>query len=606
MIVVSRIESLLARRLWLPYALMVGLYALLRLPDVLAVANYSALVFPLESFYLTRLLFDGLAVKADIATTLVSPSNAALIYPPGLYGFNALVGKVSGLYWTLFVFQLAVGPLLYRLAAMVLPRTGALLLALLATYYFTRGNWWAPDFLIQPLMLLGVLLLLSRGLRRGAISSLLLLGQIVGLVIAFKHNVGVFFAILCGTWLFFNAFKPARDSGSRHGMFAALVLLTGFFAFIPVFGGRLIHNDEWLFYLLAYAFFWAVFICFLKKEPLIFDLPGFLRSSAIFSVSALALPGLIFLAFGSVVGYGRYWHSLFGMGLKFLPIWDHGIINKIVQHFSGSGVANIYHSLAVGAMFLLPLAVNLVAVWSVGTATISGHGSVRDRLAQFRTASLGIMGVFMFFPLEGYHILSSKLFLFIFVGAYFLRRVRPQAMVPIGYVLALMLLPVLALGLYRGISAMHMETASGSPVMQRVIGLPLQKDIAKELARQLELIHRNVRGEPYYVIDSSGGTLIGLATLEDNKLPQYYVEMREGILDDEVVAAIKTDLATRPFVIVNAGDYTRRDQVGFDPHLRGILAYIDTQYVQVDAYAGPQPRPAPIAQMSDFIVMRKR
>jgi hypothetical protein len=606
MIVVSRIESLLARRLWLSYALLVGLYALLRLPDALAVANYSALVFPLESFYLAGLLFDGLAVQAGIAATLVSPSNAALIYPPGLYGFNVLTGKVSGLYWTLFLFQLAVGPLLYRLAAKTTPRVGALLLALLATYYFTRTNWWTPDFLIQPLMLCGVLLLLGRDLRRGAIFHLLLLGQIVGLVIAFKHNVGVFFAILCGTRLFLDAFKPARDSRSRQGMIAASVLLAGFLAFIPIFGGRLIHNDEWLFYLLAYASFWMVFIFFLKKESLVFDLSRFLRNSAIFSISALALPGLIFLAFGSVVGYGRYWHALFGMGLKFLPIWDHGIINKIGQHLSGGSVANLYHSLTVGTMFLLPLAVNLVAVWSVGRATFVGQGSVRNRLAQFRTASLGVMGVFMFFPLEGYHILASKLFLFIFVGAYFLRRVRPQAIVPVGYALAFMLLPVLALGTYRGISALQAETVSGSPVMQRAIGLPLQKDIAEELAHQLEVIRRNVRGEPYYVIDSSGGTLIGLAALEDNKLPQYYVEMRAGILDDEVVAAIKADLTTRPFVIVNADDYARRDQMELDSHLKEILIYIDRRYVQVDAYEGPQPRPAPIAQLLDFIVMRKR
>lgn len=606
MSVASRIESLLARRAWLAFALLAGTYALLRLPDALAVTNFSALSFPLEALYLARLLFDGLEVRSAIAATLVSPSNGALIYPPGIYLCSIIAGKVSGLYWTLFLFQFAVGPLTYLLAAKTTTRVGAVLLALLATYYCTRTNWWAPDFLIQPLMLWGVLLLLSRALRRGAIPHLLLLGQIVGLVIAFKHNVGVFFGILCGTRLFLNSFKPARDSSLRQGMIAASVLLVGFLAFIPVFGRRLIHADEWFFYLLAYFFFWIVFIIFLKKEALVFDLLRFVRNSAIFSVSALALPGLIIVAFGSVIGYGRYWHSLFGMGLKYLPIWDHGILNKIGHQFDLGGVATAYNSLVIASLFVLPFAVNLFAVGKVARIVAAGQWSVGRSLAAFQVAGLAVMGIFLFFPLEGYHILSTKLFLFVFVAAWFLRRSFPLALRPLGYLLALMLLPVLALGVYRAAATALAETAMGSPAMQRVIGMPLQRQIAEELARQIDVIRRNVRGGPYYVIDSSGGTLIGLATLEDNRLPQYYVEMRSGILDDEVVAAIKADLVTRPYVIMNANDYLRRDTAEIDPHLRELLLHIDRHYIQVDAYRGPQPRPAPIVQILDFIVMRRQ
>lgn len=606
MIQVSAIESLLARRHGLPYALLAGLFFLLRIPDVLAVANYSSLAFPLEALYLANLLLDGAAVRADLAATLSSPSNGVLIYPPGIYAVSTLAGMVRVLFWILFVFQLAVGPLLYRLATMVLPRIGALLLGLLATYYCTRTNWWAPDFLIQPLMLVAVLLLVTHGVRRGAVAHLFLLGQIVGLVIVLKHNVGVFFAILCGTRFFFDAFRTSTDTRERNGMIAAYALLAGFAAFVPAFGRRLLFVDEWFFYLLAYALFWSAFAYFLKKEALVFDLQRFVRNSAIFSVSALALPGLVFLAFGNAIGYGRYWHTLFGMGLKYLPIWDHGILNKISQQFVVGGVANTYNSLIIAGLFVLPLAVNLFAVGTVIRLAVFAQWSPRRRLAAFRMAGLGVMGVFMFFPLEGYHILSTKLFLFVFVAAWFLRHTTLRMIRPLGYVLALMLLPVLALGAFRGGAALRADTVSGSPVMQRLIGIPLQKDIAEELARQLDVVRRNVRGAPYYVIDSSGGTLIGLATLEDNRLPQYYVEMRPGILDMEVVAAIKADLATRPFVIVNADDFANRDQPGFDPFLRNLIRHIDSEYVRVDAYQGPKPRPAPIAQILDFIVLRRR
>lgn len=606
MIIVSRLNSILAHKGWLPYVLVVCLYGLLRLPDILVVANYSALAFPLESFYLTRLLFESFSVRPDIVETLAHPSNAALIYPPGLYLFCILSGKVSGLYWTLFVFQLAVGPLFYRLSAKVLSRTGALVLALLATYYFTRTNWWAPDFLIQPLMLFGLLLLLSHRLRRGTIFHLILLGQIAGLVILLKHNIGVFFTILCGTWLFLNNFRPVADTLQPRGTAPVSIIMVGFFAFIPVFGGRLLFLDEWVFYLLPYTAFWVLFVVFLRQGSLVFDLPRFLRNSAIFSASALLLPSLIFITFGSVIGYGRYWHSLFGMGIKFLPIWDHGILNKIVQYFSSGGAANLYNSLVVTGLFLLPLVANLFAVWCVGKVVVSKQWAVRRKLALFRVAGLGVMGALMFFPLEGYHILSSKLFLFIFVTAYFLRRFHPRAIVPIGCVLALMLLPVLALGGYRAVSALKMETASGSPALQRVIGMPMQRDIAAELDRQIEVIRRSVQGQPYYVIDSSGGSLIGLAMLEDNRLPQYYIEMRPGTLDKEVVEAIKMDLAKRQYVVVNADDYANKNEAEMDAGLHQVINYIDKHYVLIDSYTKPKASSDTISAMKNFLVMKRR
>jgi hypothetical protein len=606
MIVINHINSMLARRGWLPYVLVVGLYSLMRLPDVLVVTNYAALVGPLTFFYLSRLLFDGLAVRPDIALTVISPSNMSLIAPPGIFVLNALSSKVSSLYWTLFVFQLAVGPLFYRLMTKVTSRAGALLLALLATYYFTRSNWWTPDFLIQPLMLFGVLLLLSPQFRRDAVFHLILLGQIVGLVIVFKHNIGVFFAILCGTQFFLDAFRQTANPRQPSRMMAAGILLIGFFAFIPVFGARLLFLDEWLFYLLPYAAFWMSFAVFLRQGSLVFDLPRFLKKSAVFSASALLLPGVLFIAFGSVIGYGRYWHSLFGMGFKFLPIWDRGILNEIAVYLSARGVANIYNSLVVTGLFLLPLAVNLFAVWSVGRVVVSGQWGGRRKLALFRMAGLGVMGILMFFPLEGYHILSTKLFLFVFVAAYFLRRFHPRTMVPIGCVLALMLLPMLVLGGYRAVSALRMETESGSPVLQRKIGVAMQKDIAVELSRQVEVIQRSVRGQSYFVVDSSGGTLIGLAALEDNGQPQYYVEMRPGIFDREVVEAIKIDLAKRPYLIVNSDDYAHRNDAGVDPSLHEIISFIDEHFVLTDRYTKLNASSDTTSQIRNFLIMRRR
>lgn len=605
----TRIELMLARRPYLPVILIVVFQSLARLPEVLAVANYSALVVPLETHYLTHLLFDGWAVRTDLAATLISPANAALIYPPGLFLFCMLTGQVAGLYWIMFGFQLAVGPLLYWLTIKVLPRVGALLLALLVAYACTRSNWWAPDFLIQPLMVGAVLFLVaSRGGRRGGVFPLLFLGQIAGLIIVFKHNVGVFFSILCGVWLFLNAFRPnAEGMAQGRGKVAAWFFLAGFLIFVPVFGSRLIHIDETVYFLGPYLMFWGLFIRFISKFSLVFETQRFMRGACIFSGSALLLPGMVFLTFGSVIGYGRYWQSLFGMGLQYLSIWDHGIVGIISTHFRGSELNRALTGLAYALLFLAPFAINCFAVLRVATTMPLLSAAPRRTLADFRIAGLGIMASFMLFPLEGYHILATKLFIFFFVGIHFLRRILGKSLIaPLFVVLASLVLLAIAHSALRLVAVFRLETATGSVAVERIVGLPMQREIATALSRQVEVLQRSMHGAAYSVIDSSGGTLIGLATLVGNRLPQYYVEMRPGILSRAVVDAIKVDILRRPFVIVNLDDYSRRRTPDADPYMREMLDFVDLNFVQVDIYCGVVPVPAPAAQILDFVVMQQR
>ena len=192
-------DRLIAERSWLSYAALVFLYLLIHLPNVVAIKDYSSLVFPLASHYASSLLFSGGGVRDDLANTLVTASNAALIYPPGMYFAKLFQPSTASVFYALFALQLAVAPLLYRMLRAFTSPTVALLAASLGLFFFIRVNWVTPDFVIQPFMMIALLLLLPSE-RQSTVSLLRLVvaGVLTGIIMVFKHNIGVFFAILCG------------------------------------------------------------------------------------------------------------------------------------------------------------------------------------------------------------------------------------------------------------------------------------------------------------------------------------------------------------------------------------------------------------------------
>ncbi len=600
-------DRLIVERQWLPYTVLVLLYLLIHLPQVVALKDFSSLAFPLVAHYASSLLFSDGWIRGDLANALVSPANGALIYPPGIYLATLYLPSAVSLFYALFALQFVVPLLLYRMLSACTSPTVALLAASLGLFFFTRSDWVAPDFVIQPFMMITLLLLLPTE-RRTTVSSLMpvVAGLLTGIVMVFKQNIGVFLAILCGTLFFLASFRAQQPGTVLRGRREAFSLLSGFCVFALVFGSRLLHWDEIPYYLLPYVVFWLLFVAFLRSSPLSFDVAGFTRQSLVYGTFTLLLPAAVFLAFGSIVGYGRYWHALFGMGLKFLHIWDHGIVGMIRNQVSFASLTTTYQSLAMAPLFVMPLAVNAMAVGCLCADSITPAMTFATRLLHFRVAALGIMATFMFFPLEGYHILSTKLFIYVWVGLFFLERSLPRAVPAAATMMALALVPVVIHALSRPVAILRMETATGTPDLQQVIGMPMQKDIARELASQVDVLRRTILGAPYFIVDSSGGILIALAALVDTVLPQYYIEMRNGILDREVTEAIKTEIATRPFVVVNADDFERRNASETDPYLREIIAFIGQRFTAVDLYRPPVPKPASFHHLLGFIIMKNR
>ncbi|MBA7518903.1 hypothetical protein ES705_10977 [subsurface metagenome] len=597
---------------FLIYLLLAFFYVVIRLPNILSIQSFSNLVFPLNSLYVSQnLLFSGWGMNPELAKTVLSPSNGSLICPPGIYILTRVLGNVRNIFIFHFLYQMLVPLLTFRLFRSVTSTTIAILFSLLSIFYVTQPNWWAPDWIIQPMMLVALILIITRGIKeemRG--SQLIVIGLLTGLITIFKHNIGISFAILCITFIFWSSLNFRNNTTNSYHRFLTFLHLFIFLLFGLIFSARILYFDEFIFYLLPYFVFLGSAFYFLGKNSFVtFNLLSFYKKVSLFCFSALFLPAAIFLWVGSVIGFSRYWYSLFRMGFKYLPIWDYGIVSvtKHYVHFQGiASVKNIYHSLnslVMMLMFLSPFIVNCFV--NLRFFQLIRNKKIIDFKKYFQVSSISMMGIFLFFPLEGYHILATKLFMFYFVFLYFVKKFSLKVNSFLKYILILLFIFV-SLPYIKRVITPKIETCfSSHKRVQEIIGLPMEKRLAEEIDKQVAVVERSVKGAPYCVVDSFGATLATLITLVNNHYPQYYLEMRKGILNQEVTNAIISSLKEVPFVLVNYNDYRKylsKEQE--DLFMRQILDFVDKNYVEIDHYEAPKD--PSLSHILSFSIMKKR
>lgn len=582
------------------YVALILFYILVRLQDISVLLSFPGAIFPLNSIYIANnLLFLNDSLNAGLLDTVITPSNGSLIYPPGIYILTKFLGSVRNIYIFLFLGQVFVPLLIFNFLYRRHGRGIAMACSALSVCYLTNVNWWAPDFIIQPLMLTAILLMLvsiDDPVRKFKPYMLCVAGILSGTIMLLKHNIGLFFAILCITMIFFRSQKEVSGKNEGISKLLSLLIVGGYLAFGVIFYFKTLYFDEVIFYLLPYLIFWiAIGYCVARGDSFSLDIASLFKNVSIFVLSMLILPVSVFLWIGDAVGYGRYFHSLFGMGFDYLAIWDHGILGILKQYTSISSITNIkaiYRnilSIIYSILFTMPLLVNSVgAVMFV--CAIRYRTKLSVELKKYaEIISMGIIGMFMFYPLEGYHILSTKLFLFIFILSYILKPYIDKWRLPVAIVLITLIVPHVLNSFIKLAKLPQIATSYGSETLQRVIALPIEKRLSEELDKQVATIQRSVGGHKYYVLDSTGTTLTSLLAIVNNKYPQYYLEMRKGILNKEVIAAIKGDLTHVPYVIVNKNDFERYENNTLDdPYLSDLLAFTRDNFQPIDVYEAPK------------------
>lgn len=597
------------------YALMVSFYLLCHYQYVPILYSFTGGIYPISfSYAFNKLLLSDGDLNSKLAQVIVSPSNALFIYPPGIYLITLPLSNVGNVYKFLFLIQLLVPFLIFNLCRNITSATVSTLIALLSIYYCVNPNHFTPDWIIQPVMLLAALILWNtfKESEKEKTLPLILIGFLTGLIMIFKQNIGLFFAVLCLTMIFFDTIS--YDKKKNKGVFEAAllgVILLGYLAFGLVFIRKVLYFDEIIFYLLPYFFFWGLAIYFVfRNRSIIFNGFSYIKKTLLFTAAFLILPGLIFLWIGGVVGYARYWHSLFGMGFKYLHIWDEGIAGFIKNYVrlrevnSLKGIALNCMQIMNFLLLLLPFCVNCFIVIKLASLIKNKNSEPAEVKKYFLITSMGITGMFMFFPLESMHILLTKLFIFCFVFLYLVRGPSVKSKFCLKYLLIMLLLPVTTFVILKPVK--KVETAYGSEEIKKVIGIPMEKTIAEELDKQIAVVKRAIKGERYYVI-ASGSGLYTLEAFVNNGYEQYYREMRKGIMSQEVVDEIISILNKLPFAVVRRNDYHKYlEKSQDDPLLLQILDFLHKNYEAVDLYEAPENQTPAIYRIESFVVMKNR
>ena len=601
----EKIESWLeTNHIW-AYIILICVYILMKLPDILVAHDLESLVFPLNALYFSKLLFSDDGLNRQIANTIITPANAIFIYPPGTYILTSILGSVKNICQFLFFIQMIIPLLLFKLFRGLTTNVGAMLLTMFLIMFSITTNRLSPDYLIYPFMTIAFLILfINEG--EGSLRNLIIAGLLSGVIIVLKHNVGVFFGVLYGTSIFFRSFKFSEKS-TKHNAFMYL-LFAGFLSVGIFFLTRLPNVDEIIYYLLPYFFFWIlVWTHIIRDDGLIFDRRVFIKKSAIYGFFTLILPVIVFLWFGSVVGYKKYFFSLFGMGFQYLHFWDSGIINLIRGYLKFGSIGAAFGSSMIGIFILFPFVVNLVVLCFLYRISKTDQFSEEEKIKYFQVASLGILAVFMFFPLEGHHQAPGKIFIYFAVLLYFLKNLLPQSKKIVFLILLCMLIPVAKHAVTYPLNTVRLNVSYGSQELQKIVGMPMLKGLAYEFSRRSDVIKRSVKGDPYYVIDAStGGVLTAQMAIIDNKFLQYYIRMDKGILNQEVTDAIIASLKQIPFVIINRYDYNQYLNNTIDSqYLKSIIDFVHNNYTLIDKYETLKDHLSIMGPPSDFVVMSR-
>jgi hypothetical protein len=559
--------------------LLLFIYVGLRLSDILCVGSFHTLILPLNLFYYAKTLFIGVNINPEIARTVISPSTASLIYPPGVYILSELLGSIKNAFYFLFTIQILVPLYCYKLLRTVAPVLFSFCAAIVIAHFCTSANTWYPDYIIQPLMI-GVIFYMVSATDKCRQTHLFSIGIVCGLIIILKHNIGIFFAILCGTILFIRSLNFHQDVNKTS--FFGYFLFFGFILFGFIFMSRLIYVDEVIFYLLPYFIFWSLLIREYYSGNISFNVSGFFKNSATFSLATIIFPVAIFIWFGSVIGYKEYWYSLFGMGLSFLEIWDpgiFGILNSYVS-FQGWWTGSV---LFILASITGPFLVNIIAI---GIMCVLSFQNERFKKENIVTIAIGIMAIFILFPLEDHKISVTKSFIYLYVAVFFLKELPPQWWRNIAYLLLFMIIPVTFVYVKSNLfTVINTTTEMGTKKMQELISLPIQKNISSELTEQLKIMKRTINDQPYFILVSSARNIMALRILYDNKSIQHYVRFDEAMLTYEVTKDIEKILRNIPYVVISSEDYKEYlSNVGVNNALNQLIEYVDKSFFVVDEY----------------------
>jgi len=611
--ILNNLDEFLKKNRILIFVFLALYYCIVHYKEIVVLDGFPDAVFPLNCVYITRSLVPNMLAGGE--KPLITPSNMFFIYPPGIYLLSLWLGTVKNMFLFSFIIQSLVPLLVFNISQKFTSVTISLLFSLVSISLFTNCVWWSPDWIVQPLILVCLFILIrTMENKKNYQIDLGIVGFLTGLSIVLKHNIGGAAILLATAFLFFKSLKEVKF----HDLYARISLFfftVAFLTFGCIFGRKLLFLDELIFFVLPYVFFWAFFLYLAILKVLILDIKQFFRDIGCFYFFSLILPVCVFLWMSSLFGYKEYFFSLFGMGLKFQHIWEHGIVGFIKIYTKLNSDTNAlkrlifnYRILLDTLLVFIPFLINCGAIIFLIKHRTDTILRMKKHLSLL---SISIVGIFMLFPLEGYHNLFSRIFIFFVALIYILKESRAVLRLSVSWLLLISFSPILLMPVYGSLKMPLIKKNFRTSYLEEinnVVGLPIEENLVQAWENQVLTIKRSIGKNQYYVIDSTGATLASVLAFVDNHYPQYYLEMRHGILEKKVVEGILYSLSRLSFVIVNTYDYERYINKKInDPYFLKILSYVDRNFKVFDLYSASNNKiTSSLSQVSNFLVMKKR
>ncbi len=611
----QKFDNFVARHSKWAIAFLLIFYFISKAPEAFMI---TGLDWPFDALYIAKkLLFSSMGLNPELSKVLVVSANPIFIYPAGYFMLVHLLGSIQNMQTFFFIIQALVSPLLFKIFRSLMSAGTALLLALFLGHYSTSpAGFSPPDYMIQPLLLLTLLLLGFHKTNLGKISlgRIAMGGFLIGVATVLKHPIGIFFVLAVFTLLFFRSTRFAGEPKSGKNRFFLFFFILGLLGSGVIFLTRSIHLESTIYFLVPYFSFWILMgYFFIRNKAIGFDLSSYGRKASVLALSFLILPGAIFLPMGRTVGFHRYWYSLFGMNFNSLARYDRGISQFIQEYFAYAnlqslrGIYYAYMGFLLVLMVIFPFLTNTASVLHMLRQLKKSHLNPQHLRHFLELASLGMVGIFTMFPLDGKPILVTKLFLFCVIFFYSTRKFSLASSTSITHFFKVLLIavtiPVFFLGFSKPFFAFNTETAIGSELVHQVVGLRLKKNIDDELEKQIEVINRSVQGHDYFIVDEYGTTDYLMAFI-DNPRPQYYLFFPVYAMNQEATNKVIDTLRTIPFIIVNTSDLEkysqqRSQQRMTNPYLTTILDFVMRHCREVDRYESSD-------RIHDFIVMKNK
>ena len=604
--VTGRIKNILHGNDLAFYVLLVVIYMVIRVPDILGVPLFHKLLFPLNFLYFSETLFSGLKINPELAYTLISPTHANLIYPPGIFILSSILGSVKNMFHFLLAVQVIIPLLVFKIIRSHAPRIFAFSVAILSTYYCTSANTWYPDYIIQPLMI-GIIFVLLRS-KDNQLFRLVILGIATGIVIILKHNIGVFLLILCGVQLFINSVTVTKvdNETSKFNKILINIIFITFAVFGFVFIIKLPNWFDRIIFLAPYFLFWIYVFILFRRNMIELDGKRFVHDGMTYAIWSFMLPLIVFLYFGSVIGFQRYWYSLFGMGFDYLAFWNHGVRELIGGHIHVGGFGQLYFSFISTLILFGPFLLNSWIVVNLYAGNWFNK-NIEEMLELLRIISVSVMAVFILFPLEDIKISQTKFFIFILVFVVLMAQISVKRWRYLSAISLLMLIPV-ATGTYAKVvntRASLQETVRLSD-LGNAIQLPLNRKMAHEMSVQMSTLRESIKGHGYFIFTSDKYNLLWLPAIVNNVYLQNYIRFDDVIMNRKVSDTTINELNRMNYVVVAADEfdfYLENDKKNTE--FGRIMSYIIENYSVAGQYIKPNEESSATLHMDSFIVLRK-